>query len=74
MHAIEIVLDHYGSQLAWAEAWGVTPGAVSQWVAAGEVPVRRLIDIAQLTCGELVAELVGGEVAISKAAGAGGEQ
>ena len=47
-------------------------GAVSQWVAAGEVPVRRLIDIAQLTGGELVADLVGGEVVISKAAGAGG--
>ena len=74
MHAIEIILDHYGSQLAWAEAWGVTPGAVSQWVAAGEVPVRRLIDIAQLTSGALVADLVGGEVVISKAAGAGGDQ
>ena len=74
MHAIEIILSHYGSQLAWAVAWGVTPGAVSQWVAAGEVPVRRLIDIAQLTGGALVADLVGGEVVISKAAGAGGEQ
>lgn len=74
MYAIEIILDHYGSQFAWAEAWGVTPGAVSQWVAAGEVPVRRLIDIAQLTGGALVADLVGGEVVISKAAGAGGER
>lgn len=74
MHAIEIILSHYGSQLAWAEGWGVTPGAVSQWVAAGEVPVRRLIDIAQLTDGALVADLVGGEVVISKAVGAGGEQ
>ena len=74
MHAIEMILGHYGSQLAWAEAWGVTPGAVSQWVAAGEVPVRRLIDIAQLTGGALVADLVGGEVAISKAVGTGGEQ
>lgn len=74
MHAIELILNHYGSQLAWAEAWGVTPGAVSQWVAAGEVPVRRLIDITQLTGGALVADLVGGEVVISKAAGAGGER
>ena len=74
MHAIELILNHYGSQLAWAEAWWVTPGAVSQWVAAGEVPVRRLIDIAQLTDGALVADLVGGEVVISKAPCAGGEQ
>ena len=74
MQTIEIILNHYGSQLAWAEAWGVTPGAVSQWVAAGEVPVRRLIDIAQLTGGALVADLVGGEVVISKAVGVGGER
>ena len=74
MHAIELILNHYGSQLTWAEAWGVTPGAVSQWVTAGEVPVRRLIDIAQLTGGALVADLVGGEVVISKAACVGGER
>ena len=74
MHAIKIILDHYGSQLAWADAWRVTPGAVSQWVTAGEVPVRRLIDIVQLTGGALIANLVGGEVVISKATGAGGEQ
>ena len=74
MENVKIILSHYGTQEAWANAWGVTPAAVSQWVAAGEVPVRRLIDIAQLTGGALVADLVGGEVVISKAAGAWGEQ
>ena len=75
MHAIEVILSHYGTQEAWANAWGVTPAAVSQWVAAGEVPVRRLIGIAQLTGGALVAVINDGRVVVvPKAAGAGGEQ
>lgn len=48
---ISKLIAHYGSQEAWAKAWGVSAAAVSQWVAAGEIPPRRLLESA-LIIGE----------------------
>ena len=39
---IQKLLNKYGSQQALAQAFGVTKGAVSQWVKAGAVPAARL--------------------------------
>jgi DNA-binding transcriptional regulator YdaS (Cro superfamily) len=39
---IQKLLKRYGSQSAMAEAFGVTKGAVSQWVKAGAIPAARV--------------------------------
>lgn len=61
---LKIILTHYGTQEAWASAWGVTPSAVSQWVSEGDAPVRRLIDIESLSNGALVSRIVDGVVIV----------
>jgi DNA-binding transcriptional regulator YdaS (Cro superfamily) len=38
---IQKLLKRYGSQSAMADAFGVTKGAVSQWVKAGKIPEAR---------------------------------
>jgi predicted transcriptional regulator len=42
---IQKLINRYGSQQAVAKAFGVTKGAVSQWVKAGEIPPARLWQI-----------------------------
>jgi predicted transcriptional regulator len=39
---IHKLIKRYGSQQAVALAFGVTKGAVSQWVKAGAIPAARL--------------------------------
>ncbi len=39
---IHKLIKRYGSQQAVADAFGVTKGAVSQWVKAGAIPAARL--------------------------------
>jgi predicted transcriptional regulator len=39
---IQKLINRYGSQQAVAKAFGVTKGAVSQWVKAGTIPAARL--------------------------------
>jgi len=38
---IHKLIKQYGSQQALAQAFGVTKGAVSQWVKAGAIPAAR---------------------------------
>lgn len=38
---IHKLIKRYGSQQAVAQAFGVTKGAVSQWVKAGAIPAAR---------------------------------
>ena len=38
---IQKLIKKYGSQQAVAAAFGVTKGAVSQWVKAGTIPAAR---------------------------------
>lgn len=61
---IETILAHYGSQEEWAQAWGVTPSAVSQWVAQGDVPIRRLVDIESLSNGKLTSYIAKGVLVV----------
>jgi DNA-binding transcriptional regulator YdaS (Cro superfamily) len=39
---IHKLIKRYGSQQALARAFGVTDGAVSQWVKAGAIPAARV--------------------------------
>jgi predicted transcriptional regulator len=39
---IQKLIKRYGSQQAVAQAFGVTKGAVSQWLKAGTIPAARL--------------------------------
>jgi len=39
---IQRLIKQYGSQQAVAQAFGVTKGAVSQWVKAGAIPAARV--------------------------------
>jgi predicted transcriptional regulator len=38
---IQKLIKRYGSQQAVAQAFGVTKGAVSQWLKAGTIPAAR---------------------------------
>ena len=64
MENVKIILSHYGTQEVWANAWGVTPAAVSQWVAEEQVPIKRLVDIARLSAGALRAVINDGRVVV----------
>lgn len=61
---IETILEHYKTQEAWAIAWGVSPSAVSQWVSQGDVPIRRLVDIEELSAGKLTSYIKGGVLVV----------
>jgi predicted transcriptional regulator len=39
---IHKLIKRYGSQQAVAQAFGVTKGAVSQWLKSGAIPAARL--------------------------------
>jgi len=39
---IHKLIKRYGSQQAVAQAFGVTKGAVSQWLKAGAIPAARV--------------------------------
>jgi DNA-binding transcriptional regulator YdaS (Cro superfamily) len=52
---MEKIIEWFGSQRALAAALGVTDGAVSQWVADGQLPPYRALQIERLTNGELKA-------------------
>jgi DNA-binding transcriptional regulator YdaS (Cro superfamily) len=43
--AIERACDALGGQVKLAKALGVTPQAVSQWVAKGRVPPERCAEV-----------------------------
>ena len=64
MTNVEKMIAFYGSQEKWAQAWGVTPTAVSQWVADGAIPLARLVKVETLTDGKLKARVSWGEVVI----------
>ena len=49
---IQKLIKRYGSQQAVAAAFGVTKGAVSQWVKAGAIPAAR---VWQLKAGQVKA-------------------
>jgi len=49
---IQKLIKRYGSQQAVAAAFGVTKGAVSQWVKAGSIPAAR---VWQLKAGQVKA-------------------
>ena len=51
MNIMDKVVAHYGNQTDMATTLGVTPGAVSQWVASGGVPASRAIQIEEDTGG-----------------------
>lgn len=66
MKTVDLLIEHYGSQKAWADAWNVTQGAVCQWVAADDVPIRRLLELEARTGGALVSYLEGGVLKVAK--------
>lgn len=37
------------SQSELARALGITQGAVSQWLRAGEIPLGRVVDVSRIT-------------------------
>lgn len=49
------ILDFFGSRSAFADALGVTKGAVSQWEAEGYVPGGRAVEIEMLSEGAIKA-------------------
>lgn len=53
MSPIEKAVSIVGGQTALAAKLKIRPQAVQQWVAAGSVPVRRVIAIEQATNGEV---------------------
>jgi len=48
-------IKFFGNQTIMANILGVTDAAVSQWVAEGEMPPKRAMQIEQLTKGEIKA-------------------
>lgn len=68
LNAIERVIailgGHYGGQSELARKVNVTPQSVQRWVAAGEVPVKRVIAVesaveGRVTRYELCPEIFG---------------
>lgn len=47
------VISHFGSQVATADALGLSQPSVSDWVRAGYVPWLRQLDIERQTNGAL---------------------
>lgn len=50
---VDDVIAHFGTATAAARALGVTKGAVSQWVTAGQIPSLRQYQIERVTGGAL---------------------
>jgi DNA-binding transcriptional regulator YdaS (Cro superfamily) len=53
MDAISQAIEICGTQAALAEAIGVTPQAVNQWVTKGQVPIERVVAVEQATGGKV---------------------
>lgn len=53
MNALQQAVDRAGSQSALARLLNVKPQAVQQWVANGEPPVKRAIQIEEVVDGEI---------------------
>lgn len=49
------LLEYFGGQAGLAKALSVTRGAVCQWVASGEIPAFRAIEIEQISRGKFKA-------------------
>jgi transcriptional regulator with XRE-family HTH domain len=55
---IQKLISKYGSQQALAQAFGVSKGAVSQWVKAGKVPEKYAL---RELASDVVEDLEAGE-------------
>lgn len=51
MNALDLVIHHFGSQIALATALGVRSPSISEWRRRGRVPVDRCRDIVRATQG-----------------------
>lgn len=51
--ALQRAIDHFGSQVALAEALDCRPQAVWNWLWRGQVPPNRAVDIERVTRGEV---------------------
>lgn len=49
-------IDHFGSQLALAQALGLEQPSISLWVKNGVIPPIRQLEIEVHTCGLLMAD------------------
>jgi DNA-binding transcriptional regulator YdaS (Cro superfamily) len=47
------LIDFFGNQSALARALKIRPQAVQQWITRGQIPIRRAIQIEQLTEGKI---------------------
>ncbi len=56
------VWDYYGSKSATARALGVDRSTVSTWVAHGEIPARRGVEIERETQGAIRAVHLAAEI------------
>lgn len=45
--------ESFGNQTLLARALGIKPQAVQHWIARGRLPIRRAIQIEQITGGEI---------------------
>ncbi|MGH7605439.1 MAG: Cro/CI family transcriptional regulator [Gemmatimonadaceae bacterium] len=52
----QTLIDHFGGVTATARALGVKPPSVSEWSAAGKVPLGRQFQAQVLTKGKLRAD------------------
>lgn len=52
---IQEIIQRFGSQVELARQLGVTQAAVAQWVADGNVPPYRAIQIERITAGQFKA-------------------
>ncbi|MHB1564115.1 MAG: Cro/CI family transcriptional regulator [Leptospirillum sp.] len=47
------VIEYFGNQSILARSLGIKPQAVQQWIARGQIPIRRAIQIERLTDGKI---------------------
>jgi DNA-binding transcriptional regulator YdaS (Cro superfamily) len=50
------LIKHFGSQVAVAEALGISQPTVSMWKARGKIPALQQLRIEQITGGQLKAD------------------
>jgi DNA-binding transcriptional regulator YdaS (Cro superfamily) len=50
------LIKHFGSQVAVAQALGVTQPTISMWKARGKIPALQQLRIEQVTKGQLKAD------------------